>query len=93
MLEDVAENLVGGDLTTRDVGKLFETDAEILTDKVTTELHVHAINDTKDGLIGTGEGFIMACRGDDHTVFVDLWDVSCLINSRLQSINVLLQFG
>ena len=76
---------MGGDLTTRD--------AEILTDKVATELHVHAINDTKDGLVGTGEGFIMAGRSDDHTVFVDLWDVSCLINSCLQSINVLLQFG
>lgn len=84
---------MGGDLTTCDVGKLVETDAEIFTDKVTTELHVHPINDTKNGLVGTGEGFIMAGRSDDHTVFVDLWDVSCLINSRLQSINVLLQFG
>ena len=60
MLEDVAENFVGCDLTAGDFGKDIEDLAEVFSKEVATKVDVHAFYNAQETFVGAKEGVVVA---------------------------------
>ena len=69
--EDLAQHLVGGDLA-GDGAQVVEALADVLTDQVAGQAVAQAHQGAPNGVMGSGQGLVVAGVGDDDGVVVDL---------------------
>ena len=68
VLEDVFQDIVGGDLTASDFGEGVEGEAEVFGEEVAAEIVVEAVEDALEVGVGTGESVVVTGVCDDNLV-------------------------
>ena len=80
-------------MTAGDFGEGVEGKVEIFGKEIAAEVVVEAVEDTKQMFVGTSQGIVMTSIGDDDVILSYGGDVGCLIDGRLQVVQVRVELG